>query len=160
MTASASSTAPRRTALPDALGAFLGTWHATGSACGGRRQTREAPRANPSPWTSTHSAYWHTGGFFLVQDERASVDDGPFDTLSILGVDPDTGGGFLRSFENHGFQRCYALRVEGRVWTLDGAQERARIELSADGRTQNIHWEWRPQDGWLPLCDRVAVRVD
>lgn len=151
---------PRRTALHDALEAFLGTWHATGSSFGGRRQTREAPRAAPSPWISTHTAYWHTGGFFLVQDERASVDGGPFDTLSILGVDPDTGLGFLRSFENHGFQRCYALRREGRVWTVDGAQERARIAFSADGRTQNVHWEWRPHDGWLPLCDRVAVRVD
>lgn len=151
---------PQRTAQHAALNMFLGTWHATGSSYGGSRQTREAPRVAPSAWTSTHTAYWHTGGFFLMQDERAIVDGGPFDTLSILGVDPETDRCFVRSFENHGFQRLYALRLESRVWTLSGPLERARIEFSEDGRTQNIHWEWCPDEGWLPLCDRVAVRVD
>ena len=151
---------PQRTALHDALNVFLGTWHATGQSFGGRRQTWMAPRAAPSPWTSTHTAYWHSGGFFLLQDERAQVDGGPFDTLSLFGMDARSGCGFVHSFENHGFERRYVLARAGRVWTLSGDTERARIELSADGRTQNIHWEWRPEDGWLPLCDRVAVRVD
>jgi hypothetical protein len=38
------------------------------------------------------------------------------------------------------------MTVAGRVWTITGATERARIEFSPDRR--------------LPLCDRVAVRED
>ncbi|NML16098.1 DUF1579 family protein [Azohydromonas caseinilytica] len=160
MAASLPPTPLQRSALHDALNAFLGTWHATGQSYGERRQTWMAPRAAPSAWTSTHTAYWHSGGFFLVQNERAQVDGSPFDTLSLIGVDARTGHGFVHSFENHGFERRYHLMHEGRVWTLSGDTERARVVFSADGRTQNIHWEWRPEDGWLPLCDRVAVRVD
>jgi hypothetical protein len=52
------------------------------------------------------------------------------------------------------------MTVAGRVWTITGATERARIEFSADGRTQTLTWEWRPKDRWLPLCDRVAVREE
>jgi hypothetical protein len=54
--------------------------------------------------------------------------------------------------------RHYDLTVDGRVWTITGKMERARIEFSGDGRSQTITWEWRPKDRWLPLCDRVARR--
>ncbi len=84
----------------------------------------------------------------------------PFDTLSIMSVDPKTGRYFARCFENHGFYRLCDLAVDGRVWTLSGDTERARIAFSADGRTQTITWEWRPGDRWLPLCDRIARRED
>ena len=46
-------------------------------------------------WTSTHTARWHTGKFFLIQDERAQI-DGPFDTLSVMGWDDDTKRAVLR----------------------------------------------------------------
>ena len=84
----------------------------------------------------------------------------PFNTLSVMGVDATTSGYFARSFENHGFYRHYNVAVDGRVWTIDGETERARIEFSADGRTQTITWEWHPKDRWLPLCDQVAHRED
>lgn len=109
---------------------------------------------------STHVGKWHTGEFFLIQDERAMTGENPFDTLSIMGVDATTGRYFLRSFENHGFYRHYDVTLDGRVWTLTGEFERARVEFSADGNTQTITWEWRPKDTWLPLCDRVAVREE
>ena len=118
----------------------------------------DAPKAAPEPWQSSHVAQWYTGEFFLIQDERAIVGGNPFDTLGVLGVDPQSGQYFVRSFENHGFYRHYDLAVDGRVWTLTGAAERARIEFSADGRTQTIAWEWKPRDRWLPLCDRIARR--
>jgi hypothetical protein len=77
-----------------------------------------------------------------------------------MGADAKTGRYFVRSFENHGFYRHYDLAVQGQVWTLSGDFERARIEFSADRRTQTIAWEWRPGERWLPLCDRIAVRED
>jgi hypothetical protein len=141
-----------------ALAVFLGRWRAEGESYGGPNQAADDPRGAPDPWVSTHTGEWHTGEFFLIQSERAMVGGHPLDTLSVLGVDAETGRYFARCFENHGFYRHYDLAVDGSVWTLGGELERARIEFSADGRTQTISWEWRPLDGWLPLCDRVARR--
>ena len=84
----------------------------------------------------------------------------PLDTLKVMGVDPANGRYFARWFENHGYYRHYDVDVAGSVWTLSGKTERARISFSEDKRTQTITWEWRPEDGWLPLCDQIARRVD
>jgi hypothetical protein len=102
---------------------------------------------------------WHTGDFFIIQDERAQIGGVHFDTLSILGVEPGDKGGFARTFENHGFYRHYALSVTGRTWMLEGETERARTVFDADGNTQTIIWEWLRVGKWLPLCDRVATRL-
>lgn len=151
-------TNPERGSQHDALDCFLGEWKAEGQSFGGPEQDAKNPRANPTQWTSTHSARWHTGKFFLIQDERAQV-NGPFDTLSVMGWDDDAGCYFARTFENHGFYRHYDVTVDGNVWTISGKTERARIELSDDGKRQTIAWEWRPKHEWLPLCDRVAMRL-
>ena len=150
-------TVPQRGAQHDALEVFLGDWKAEGQSFGGSDQDARNPRGNPTRWTSTHGARWHTGKFFLIQDECAQV-NGTFDTLTIMGWDGDAGRYFARTFENHGFYRHYDLTVEGNVWTISGKTERARIEFSKDGKRQTIAWEWRPQDAWLPLCDRVATK--
>ena len=55
--------------------------------------------------------------------------------------------------------RRYEVSAEGRVWSFVGHSERARVGLSTDGRTQTIHWEWHHDQGWLPLCDRVATKL-
>ena len=149
---------PVRGAQHDALEVFLGDWKAEGLSFGGPNQDARNPRANPTRWSSTHRACWHTGRFFLIQDERAQV-DGPFDTLSVMGWDDDAGRYFARTFENHGFYRHYDMAVDGSMWTIIGKTERARIEFSVDSRQQTVTWEWRPQDAWLPLCERVATKV-
>ena len=151
-------TTPERGAHHDALEVFVGEWAAEGQSFGGPNQDARTPRGNPTRWMSTHSARWHTGKFFLVQDERAHI-DGPFDTLSVMGWDDDAGRYFARTFENHGFYRHYEVTVEGNVWAIIGKTERARIEFSQDGRRQTISWEWRQQGAWLPLCDRVATKL-
>lgn len=151
---------PVRGEKHEALAVFLGRWRAEGDSYGSPEPPDDAPKSAPEPWVSTHVGRWHTGGFFLVQDEEALIAGRPFDTLSVMGVDAETGRYFARSFENHGFSRHYDVSVNGRVWTLSGERERARVEFSADGRTQVITWEWRPRDRWLPLCDRVARRED
>lgn len=148
-----------RTELHEALAMLLGDWKAEGVSFGDNQDDTH-PRANGVPWVSTHKARWHTGEFFLGQDERARPGGTVFDTLSIMGVDPATGRCFARTFENHGFYRDYTLSHEGDVWTLDGETERATITFSSDRRRQDIVWEWRPHGAWLPLCDRVATRTD
>jgi hypothetical protein len=76
-----------------------------------------------------------------------------------MGVDVGSGEYFAKNFENHGFDRHYDVAVDGRAWSLRGVTERAHIEVSEDGRTQTIVWEWRPRNLWLPLCDRTALRI-
>lgn len=160
MTASDNEAPPTRGAQHDRLAVFLGRWRATGKSYGSPKQPADDPKSAAVAWASTHEGRWHSGQFFLVQDEHATTGGHPFDTLSIMGVDAQTGRTFAQTFENHGFARRYDVSVEGRIWTFSGEFERARIELSEDGRKQTITWEWRPHDRWLPLCDRVAVRDD
>jgi hypothetical protein len=67
---------------------------------------------------------------------------------------------FTRSFEKHGFLRGYEMGVDRSVWTFTGETERARVEFTDEGQTQQIHWEFKHGDSWLPLCDRTARRVE
>lgn len=145
---------------PSELSAFLGHWKAEGTSYGGPGQDSDDPRASGVPWVSEHHAYWYTGEYFLVQDERARPGGEVFDTLWVMGRDGETGRLFARTFENHGFHRDYGLEQNGRCWNLSGETERATITFSKDGRTQTIRWEWKPEDRWLPLCDRTAIRLD
>lgn len=132
-----------------ALGVFLGDWSADGTAYGSDREG--------SDWRSIHTARWHTGEQFIIQDERAN---GPFETMSFLGWDPERETYFSWSIENHGFSREYLVTVDGHVWTLAGDEERATVTFSDDGTTQTHHWEFRPDGEWVTLCDRVATRVN
>src|SRR5687768_1631922 len=142
MTTSDNEAPPERGAKHEALACFLGRWRAEGRTYGISKHPDDDPRSAAVPWVSTHLGMWHTGEFFLIQDERAMTGGNPFDTLTIMGVDAKAGSYFARSFENHGFCRHYDVSVDGRTWKLDGEFERARIEFSADGRSQTIAWEW------------------
>jgi hypothetical protein len=142
----------------EALSVFVGRWTARGTSYGGTDQTGADPRSAGEQWLSTHEGSWHTGGFFLVQDEKADIQGNRFDTLSVMGVDED-GSYFASSFENHGFHRRYGVKRQGDLWTLSGDQERATIKFEDEGRTQVISWEWKQNGAWLPLCDRVAEKI-
>ncbi|WP_417770631.1 hypothetical protein [Stappia sp.] len=145
---------------PSEMDVFLGEWEAEGTSFGGTDQSHDAPRANGVRWQSSHKAWWHTGGFFQIEDERARPGGPVFDTHWVRGIDPETGRMFASSFENHGYTRIYELTRNGNVWTLSGAHERATITFSEDARRQDIVWEWKPEGKWLPLCDRTATRLD
>ncbi len=154
-----SEATPVRGSAQDALSVFIGDWRAEGTSFGGTDQSGANPKANGVPWISTHSTRWHTGEFFLIQDERALIGGAAFDTISVLGLEADDNGYFARTFENHGFYRHYALSVDGRIWLLKGVTERAHTVFSDDGDTQTITWEWLRDGKWLPLCNRVATRA-
>src|SRR3569833_1842512 len=113
----------------DALALFLGHSTSEGTNNNGDKK---------SPWHGMVSARWHTGEYFVIQDERAN---GPFDTHSIMGWDQDENRYFARTIENHGFCRDYTLEVSGNVWTFTGKTERARYEFNADATAQTIKWE-------------------
>ncbi|MAB46733.1 MAG: hypothetical protein CMN67_15100 [Sphingomonadaceae bacterium] len=150
---------PQRTKLHDALNVFVGKWTAHGISYGGTDQSGEDPKSNGETWVSTHEANWHTGRFFIVQDERADIAGSRFDTMSFIGVGDD-GKYFSRSIENHGFYRDYDVIHEGDIWRFDGSSERATVKFEDGGRRQVWTWEWKPADTWLLLCDRIAAKID
>ena len=86
MTSKGVQTKPKRGREHDVLAVFLGNWKAEGTSYGGTDQSGADPKANGVPWTSTHVGYWHTGEFFLIQDEKARPGDAVF--LRVVG-----GGG-------------------------------------------------------------------
>ena len=120
MTVKDNEVTPLRGSAHDALSVFLGEWSAEGVSFGGTDQSGANPKANGVPWISTHSTRWHTGEFFLIQDECAQIGTATFDTVSVMGVDQDGNVCFARTFENDGFYRHYALSVDGRTWMLEG----------------------------------------
>ena len=145
---------------PAELEVFLGAWRAEGISYGGTDQSGEDPKSNGAKWESEHKTWWHTGCFFQIEDERARPGGATFDTHWVRGTYPGTDKMFASSFENHGHMQTYELKRDGNLWTLSGPTERATIRFSNDNRRQEIEWEWKPKDRWLPLCDRTAVRVD
>lgn len=136
-----------------ALEIFAGRWRAEGRSYNG---------AGQEPWLSTMEARWHTGGFFLVQDERQYSGEeasGVFETHSVFGVDPSTQEYFVHNFENHGYFRLYALKRNGRTWTFEGQTERARYDFNEAGDEVLIAWELLKGGVWKPLCDRTARKI-
>ncbi len=152
---------PVRGARHEQLDVFVGRWYAEGQSFGGPQQDLENPRSNGEQWRSDEVVEWHAGQFFVVGLEDAKIKErATLVTRWILGFDAQTDELFSFSIEDHGFSRRYAVKVEGRMWTFTGATERASVEFSEDGTRQTVRWEWRPRgDRWLPLCDRVNVRV-
>jgi len=155
-------TPPTRSELHAALDVFAGRWRAEGWSYPGADPAAQDPKQPRERWLSTIDAYWHTGGFFLLQDERCYAGEdtsGVFETHSVFGVEPGTDRFFVHNFENHGFFRLYRLSREANVWTFEGQTERARYEFSENHRKVTIAWELKKGGEWRPLCDRVAIRI-
>ena len=157
MTTEHAQTTPIRGSKHDALDAFLGDWKADGDRTAER--TSEATTGRNASVDQYFIGATGIPADSFFQDEKALPGGETFDTLTVMGVDVDSGEYFARNFENHGFYRKYDVTVDDRAWSIRGATERAQIEFSEDGRTQTIVWEWKPRDRWLPLCDRTARRI-
>ena len=149
-----------RGAAHERLSVFIGIWHAEGEsyAVG---QTTNDPRGSVEKWISDETYAWLPGHFFVIQTWDAMTGANPFKGTAIINHDAGTGNYMTRSYENHGFIRDYITHVDRDTWTFTGDTEPARIAFTDGGKTQKIAWEWRkPGEDWLPLCDRVARRVE
>jgi hypothetical protein len=151
---------PERGAAHERLNVFVGNWHAEGDSYAVGQETDD-PRGTIEKWVSDDTVEWLPGKFFVMQRWDAMTGPNEFKGTSIISHDPQTGDYMMRAYENHGFVNDYVTRADGNVWTFTADTNRGRIEFTDGGDTQKITWEWRP-DGktWLPLCDRVAKRVD
>ncbi len=143
---------PVRGERQEKLEPFVGRWHADGTSFSA---------GTAEPWVSDETTEWHPGKFFVLQREDAKIGASlRLITHAVIGWDEVVGDYFAATFENHGFHRRYAVRLDGRVWTFTGSTERARVAFSEDDQRQTVTWEWRPRDDrWVPLCERINVRV-
>lgn len=130
------------------LDVFVGEWAVEARFPGG--QPVEMPPARVR-------FEWALDGQFLLQRTEVSVPEVP-DSLSIVGVDPGTGGYTQHYFDSRGVARLYAMSLDGGVWTLarDSAdftplhfRQRFVGTFGADGNTITGAWEQNTDDaGW------------
>jgi hypothetical protein len=130
------------------LDVFVGEWAVEASFPG--RQPDEAPPARVR-------FEWALDGQFLLQRTEVSLPEVP-DSLSIVGVDPETGGYTQHYFDSRGVARLYAMSLDGGVWTLTREspdfsplhfRQRFVGTFGADGNTITGAWEQGADDaGW------------
>jgi hypothetical protein len=148
---------PKPSAAHKRLEVFIGTWHAEGTSYGVGQDSAD-PRPAGAPWTSDESYEWLTGGFFVLHRWDAMA--GSFSGAEIMGYDEAEGGYFTRMFDNVGHHPNYRASVDGHVWNFTEAKTRATVTVQGGGDQMTFNWEWKNGGRkWLPLCDRVAVRV-
>jgi hypothetical protein len=160
MAAQMTTMIPKRAAPHERLQIFIGRWRAEGTSYAAG-QTKQKPRGTTEKWLSDETFEWLPGQFFIMQKWDATTGANAFQGTAIINWDDVKQHYITRSYENHGFVRDYLTRVDGDVWTFTGDTERERVEFADNGNTQNIAWEWRQHgEDWLPLCDRVAKRME
>jgi hypothetical protein len=130
------------------LDVFVGEWAVEASFPG--RQPDEVPPARVR-------FEWALDGQFLLQRTEVSLPEVP-DSLSVVGVDPETGGYTQHYFDSRGVARLYAMSLDGGVWTLTREspdftplhfRQRFVGTFSADGNTITGAWEQGADDaGW------------
>ncbi len=141
------------------LDVFVGNWRSSGETFA-EGQRADDPRASSLPWTSEESYEWLPGGFFLLHRWDAMAGSLEFKGSEVIGHDAE-GGYFTRFFDNAGNHPDYRLAVDGQVWTFSEPATRATVTVVEGGKRMNFNWEWRQGEGrWLPLCERVAQRVE
>jgi hypothetical protein len=148
---------PKPSAAHKRLEVFIGAWHAEGTSYGVGQDPAD-PRAAGVPWTSDESYQWLPGGGFVLHRWDAMA--GSFSGAEIMGYDEAEGGYFTRMFDNGGHHPHYRASVDGDVWSFSEAQTRATVTAQDSGDKMTFNWEWKNGgSNWLPLCDRVAFRI-
>jgi hypothetical protein len=141
------------------LDVFIGKWHAEGQSYAYVQQ-KGKPNALTEPWISDESYEWLPGNFFVLHNWDAKVGDSVFIGTEIIGYDEKENGFFTHFFDNSGFHPNYKATVKGNIWNFVEPSSRAKVTFDDDKNKMTFNWEWRKQDNnWLPLCDRVATRI-
>jgi hypothetical protein len=136
------------------LEAFIGRWSVSG------RNADAAPAAPNSPIRGENHFEWLPGQFFVIGRFRHDNGAGAHSGASMLGVDEANGALFALNFDNLGYERRYALSIEGGVWQFVGQLERAKLVFGQDGRSYEERWELS-KDGqqFVPLCEMHATKL-
>lgn len=141
------------------LHVFIGKWHAEGQSYAEKQQVGN-PLASAVPWTSDESYEWLQGNFFILHRWDAKIGNSIFVGTEIIGYDEKEGGFFTHFFDNAGFHPNYKATVNGNIWNFTSPSSRANIIVDDDKNRMTFNWEWRKEgNDWLPLCNRVAIRV-
>jgi hypothetical protein len=99
---------------------------------------------------------WALDGQFLLQRTEVPVPEAP-DSLTIVGVDPETGAYTQHYYDSRGVARLYAMSLADGVWTLTREspdfspldfRQRFTGTFSRDGDTITGAWEKRLGGGW------------
>ncbi|HZH97219.1 MAG TPA: DUF1579 family protein [Flavisolibacter sp.] len=141
------------------LEVFIGKWHAEGTSYAGG-QDQNDPYASAAPWTSEESYEWLPGNFFVLHKWNAKAGDTVFIGTEIIGYDKSEKKFFTNFFDNAGFHPVYQATFEDNIWYFSEPNTKAQVTIN-DKDTITFNWEWRNEGSdWLPLCDRVARRVE
>jgi len=141
------------------LDVFIGKWHAEGQSYGDGQQ-KGNPYASIVPWISDEIYGWLPGNFFILHNWNAKLGDRNFIGSEIIGYDEKEGGYFSHFFDDSGFHPYYKATVDGNVWKFTESSSRAKVTVDDDKNKMTFNWEWREVDSnWLPLCDRIATRI-
>jgi hypothetical protein len=115
------------------------------------------PGQQPAPGQARSRFEWTLDGQFLLQRTEVPVPEAP-DSLTMVGVDPETGGYTQHYYDSRGVARLYAMSLADGVWTLTREaadfspldfRQRFTGALSPGGNTISGAWEkgW-PGSGW------------
>ncbi|MEP6713210.1 MAG: DUF1579 family protein [Ferruginibacter sp.] len=141
------------------LDVFVGKWHAEGKSYADGQQ-KDNPLASAVPWISDETYEWLPGNFFLLHRWNAKAGVREFIGTEIIGYDKKEGSFFTHFFDNSGFNPNYKATVDGNVWKFTEPSSRVKLTVDDDKNKMTFNWEWRQEDNdWLPLCDRVATRI-
>lgn len=116
--------------------------------------TAVGPDGQPWPGEGRATFEWHASGAHLVQ--RTVVGGGAPASTAIIGCDGANGTYTQLYSDERGVCRIYAMRMDGREWTLerhgDPFPQRFIGDISDDGRTIAGRWE-KAEDGEVFALD-------
>jgi hypothetical protein len=128
------------------LGVFIGDWTLTARFPGDHPAAAGAAGGVP---VIRSRFEWALGGQFLLQHTEVPVPGVP-DSLTIVALDPRTGGLTQHYYDSRGVVRLYAMSFADGVWTLTREspdfspldfRQRFTGTFSEDGNTITGAWE-------------------
>lgn len=143
---------PRHRNAAVRLGQLVGRWHVEGDVAA----TEKGPA---SRWSSEELAEWLPGECFIVHRWDARVGKRDFRGMAVFGCDEQEGY-FANFYTDGGHHPVYLVTIDEDTWTLTGEAQRATYAFANEGRSIHIRWEARGEEGWQPLCELAARRVD